>query len=207
MKHSTGWVVVWGGAAGLLSACAPVPVTVPVPVSRVILLPEDNGKPTAVVVSTRAGSQQLSKPYQMAEITPEGQVTPGTTTEAAVKERYGAMLSQLPPRPEQFLLYFQPGGSTLTAESKALLPTILANARSRKGGEITVIGHTDRVGALQANDALSLGRAQAVRDLLVAQGFNADLIEAVGRGERAPLVPTEDEVAEPKNRRAEVVVH
>lgn len=198
MKRSTGWWLVWGLVAGLLSACAPV--------SRVILLPEEAGKSSAVVVTTPAGSQQISKPYQLVEITPEGQMTLGTTTPLAVMERYGNMLSQLPRPPEQFLLYFEPGGSTLTAESKALLSTILANARSRKGGEITVIGHTDRVGALQANDALSLGRAQAVRDLLVAQGFNADLIEAVGRGERAPLVPTEDEVAEPKNRRAEVVV-
>ena len=36
--------------------------------------------------------------------------------------------------------------------------------------------------------------------------FEANLIEAVGRGEREPLVPTEDEVAEPRNRRAELLV-
>jgi outer membrane protein OmpA-like peptidoglycan-associated protein len=28
----------------------------------------------------------------------------------------------------------------------------------------------------------------------------------VGRGEREPVVPTDDEVAEPRNRRAEIVV-
>jgi outer membrane protein OmpA-like peptidoglycan-associated protein len=28
----------------------------------------------------------------------------------------------------------------------------------------------------------------------------------VGRGEREPAVPTEDEVVEPRNRRAEVIV-
>jgi outer membrane protein OmpA-like peptidoglycan-associated protein len=32
------------------------------------------------------------------------------------------------------------------------------------------------------------------------------LIEARGRGEREPVVATEDEVAEPRNRRAEVLV-
>lgn len=198
MTHRPTMWLAWGLLVGLLSACAPV--------SRVILLPEEAGKSSAVVVTTKAGSQPLTKPYQQVEVTPEGAMVLGTTTPLAVMERYGQLLAQMPRPPEQFLLYFEPGGSTLTAESKALVPTILANARSRKGGEITVMGHTDRVGALQANDALSLGRAQAVRDLLVAEGFNADLIEAVGRGERAPLVPTEDEVDEPRNRRAEVVV-
>ena len=69
-----------------------------------------------------------------------------------------------------------------------------------------VAGHTDRQGSLEANDALSLQRAQAVRALLIERGFQVELIEAVGRGERDPVVPTEDEVVEPRNRRAEIEV-
>jgi outer membrane protein OmpA-like peptidoglycan-associated protein len=123
-----------------------------------------------------------------------------------VLERYGALLTQLPAAEEQFILYFEPGGAELTAESQALLPKILARANARKGGEILVVGHTDRVGAVEANDALSLQRARSVRDVLVGRSFKPDLVEAVGRGERSPVVATEDEVAEPKNRRAEIVV-
>ena len=69
-----------------------------------------------------------------------------------------------------------------------------------------MVGHTDRQGTVEANDALSLRRAQAIADLLVAQGFAPELISARGRGEREPLVPTADEVVEPRNRRAEVIV-
>ena len=183
----------------LLSGCAPV-------VTRVVLLPDDLGKPSAVDVKTAAGIQRLSKPYQTAEIDKDGQVALSATDSQAVKERYGALLAQRPAAEVQFLLYFETGGAQLTAQSKAIVPEILTHARSRPGGEIIVLAHTDRVGSLEANDALSLRRAQAIRELCVAQGFKPDLVDAVGRGERTPVVATADEVAEPQNRRAEIIV-
>jgi outer membrane protein OmpA-like peptidoglycan-associated protein len=45
-----------------------------------------------------------------------------------------------------------------------------------------------------------------VRDELVKVGIAADRIRVEGRGEREPLVPTPDEVAEPRNRRVEISV-
>jgi OmpA-OmpF porin, OOP family len=69
-----------------------------------------------------------------------------------------------------------------------------------------VVGHTDRVGTVPYNDALSLRRAERVQAQLVQLGIPAAQIQAAGRGERAPLVPTEDEVAEPRNRRVEITV-
>lgn len=182
-----------------LVACA-------VPSTRVILLPEGPGKTSAVEVKAASGTQRLSKPYETAEVDKAGQVALVASDPLVVMSRYGAILTQLPAKEEQFVLYFETGGAQLTADSQAQLPSILARARARKGGEIIVTGHTDRQGALEANDALSLQRARAIAQLLMAQGFASELIDAVGRGERAPLVPTEDEVAEPRNRRAEVVV-
>jgi len=183
----------------LLLGCA-------VPVTRVVLLPEPGGRSSAVEVKTSTGTQTLSKPYQSAEVDATGQVTQVTMNPLQVMDRYGSMMGQMPLAEEQFLLYFEPGGSSLTKESQDLLPKILARAKARKGGEIVVIGHTDRVGSVEANDALSLKRAQSIRELLLGQSFKPDLIEAVGRGERSPLVTTADEVAEPKNRRAEILV-
>ncbi|MDD2881225.1 MAG: OmpA family protein [Rhodoferax sp.] len=184
--------------AGLLSACAPA--------SRVILLPQDGGKPSAVEVKTATASQVLSAPYQTASVSPAGDLVLGTTEPQVVQERYGSLLAQKPPPEELFVLYFEPGGSQLTAPSQALLPTILRQARARKGGEIVVVAHTDRVGSVPANDALSLKRAQVIRELFVVQGFAPALVDAVGRGERSPLVPTDDEVDEPQNRRADIIV-
>ena len=170
---------------GCLTACAPA--------SRVILLPQTSGQPSAVEVTAAAGAQRLSLPYQTAEVSKQGQIELKITAPERVRD-------------EQFILYFEPGGASLTGQSQTLLPTILDKARQRSGGEIIVIGHTDRVGAVEANDALSLQRARVIRELLVSQGFKPELVDAVGRGERAPLVATDDEVAEPLNRRAEIVV-
>jgi outer membrane protein OmpA-like peptidoglycan-associated protein len=172
----------------------------------VILLPEASGRSTAVEVKTAVASQVLASPYQTASVNTSGDLAISVTEARVVQERYGNLLAQKPPPDEQFLLYFEAGGAQLTAQSLALLPTILTHALARKGGEIIVAGHTDRVGSVEANDALSLQRAKAIRELFVAQGFKPDLVDAVGRGERAPLVPTEDEVAEPQNRRAEILV-
>jgi OOP family OmpA-OmpF porin len=182
----------------ILAACAPV--------SRVTLLPQANGQPSAVVVTTAQGSQVIARPYDLVEIQKDGALKLAQTTAAEVAKEHPQLLALQPPPAASFVLEFEPGSSNLTAASQARLPDVIQSAQGRAGGEIVVTGHTDRQGSLEANDALSLKRALAVRDLLIGQGFKAELIEAVGRGEREPVVPTEDEVVEPRNRRAQVLV-
>jgi OOP family OmpA-OmpF porin len=191
-------LVAAGVIAGLLSACAPA--------TRVTLLPQASGASSAVMVSTSQGQQVLTQPYQVAEVSRRGGINSATTSPEAVRAQYPQLLALQPPPPEPFVLQFEPGSALLTAESQAQLPNVIARAQARAGGEIVITGHTDRQGSLEANDRLSLERAGAIRALLIARGFSASLIEAVGRGEREPVVPTEDEVVEPRNRRAEVLV-
>lgn len=184
--------------AALLSACAPA--------TRVTLLPQSTGIPSAVEVRTDKGVQRLSKPYQVANVNASGAISLDTTNATRLRQTYPDLLALQPPAPERFTLEFELGTSQLTAQSQAQLDTVMARAQARAGGEVVVTGHTDRQGSTEANDRLSLQRAQAVRALLIERGFKANLIEAVGRGEREPLVPTDDEVAEPRNRRAELLV-
>lgn len=176
------------------------------PLSRVTLLPEPYGRATAVLVQGASGAQVLDQPYAVAAVQRTGAVDRAQTTAEEVQQRHGALLALQPPGLQRFVLQFEPGTATLTPESQAQLPGILVQARALPGGELVVVGHTDRTGSPQANDVLSLQRAQAVRNLLVAQGFQPELIEAVGRGEREPVVPTEANVDEPRNRRAEIIV-
>jgi OOP family OmpA-OmpF porin len=184
-------------AAVLCAACAPA--------GRVTLLPQPE-RSSAVVVSAARGSVELASPYAAAELGHKGELQPVQSSEAEVRERYPALLRLAPQAPQRFTLNFLPGTSDLTPESTAELDQVVATARARSGGEIVIVGHTDRQGAADANDALSLQRANAIRDLLVGKGFRPELIEPVGRGEREPVVPTDDDVPEPRNRRAEVVV-
>jgi outer membrane protein OmpA-like peptidoglycan-associated protein len=202
----------WGALALALALSTGCSGTRPIapPSLRVVLLPqsEADGQPRATAVEIKSGPSELvlNTPFAVAERNAQGQLTQRTATLDEVQARYGDVLKIQPASPETVVLQFLPGSSKLTPESESELPKLIALARGRAGGEIVVVGHTDRQGTVEANDALSLRRAQAVAELLVAQGFSRELISARGRGEREPLVPTDDEVIEPRNRRAEVVV-
>lgn len=193
-------------AAVLVPALAALTLVACAPATRVTLLPQANSHRSSVVVTSAKGQQIVAQAYDVAEIQKSGEFKLAKTTEAEVAKAYPQLIALQPAPAAVFVLEFETGTSTLTAASQARLPEVIRTAQSRAGGEIIITGHTDRQGALEANDALSLKRAQSVRELLIAQGFQAALIDAVGRGEREPVVTTEDEVVEPRNRRAEVVV-
>jgi outer membrane protein OmpA-like peptidoglycan-associated protein len=174
---------------------------------RVVLLPDDvSGKVGKInVVGQDGGEVLLDSAYGEAR-TGGGKVQSGTMDAETLRKEFGKELAMLPARPKSFLLYCVNGSDQLTAESRELLPAILEEVAKRPAPEVVVIGHTDRVGSLEYNDKLSLSRAQGVRDQLVALGFDPAHILVAGRGEREPLVPTDDEVPEPKNRRVEIEV-
>ena len=173
---------------------------------RVILLPSVDGKPSAVAVRDKSGEVLLNQPYA-ATVRRAGAVSGYQSSAEEVNERFADALAALPPRAVSYTVYFASGSSdTLTPESLLEFDKVKADLAARPAGEIRVIGHTDRVGSVQSNDAFSLKRATAVRELLIAAAVKAAVIETAGRGEREPLVPTEDEVDEAKNRRVEINV-
>jgi outer membrane protein OmpA-like peptidoglycan-associated protein len=71
---------------------------------------------------------------------------------------------------------------------------------------VSVVGHTDRSGSDQSNVELGLRRANVVQALLVETGVEIAAIDVASHGEAAPLVPTDDGVVEPKNRRVEITI-
>ena len=124
-----------------------------------------------------------------------------------MKARYGEVLEARPPRPVTFVVRFETGSATqLTSESFAVITQLKAALASWPAPQLTVVGHTDRAGTAQSNDALSLKRAQTVGQQLIALGISASSLETAGRGEREPLVPTEDGVANAANRRVEITL-
>lgn len=56
---------------------------------------------------------------------------------------------------------------------------------------VVVAGHTDRLGSATYNENLSMARAETVRQALVNEGVNEQVIEVVGHGESQPLVQCE----------------
>lgn len=172
---------------------------------RIVLLPSADGRSSAVVVRDTQGEHVLAQPYA-ATARRLGENRTYQSSPEEVQERFAAALAARPAPPRSYVLYFQEGGNELTPESQADFARVRVEIVERSAAEVMVIGHTDRVGSISANDALSLKRAEAVRSLLVEAGIPADQLEVAGRGEREPLVPTADEVAEAKNRRVEINV-
>jgi outer membrane protein OmpA-like peptidoglycan-associated protein len=103
---------------------------------------------------------------------------------------------------------FRSGSADLSPEAIRTLDnlgTALSNSKLA-GFRFRIEGHTDTVGSRDANKGLSERRADTVVDYLVTH-FKIDRsrLEAVGMGEDGLLVPTSDQVSEPKNRRVVVV--
>ncbi len=71
--------------------------------------------------------------------------------------------------------------------------------------KLFIAGHTDSVGATSANQTLSLRRAQAIALYFRKKKLSLPVLYE-GFGEQALLVETDDEVDEPKNRRAEYIL-
>jgi len=184
--------------AAFLAACAHQTGTV-------VLLPEKDGRNAAVAV--RQGDQEvvLAEPYAAARQTTSGPRA-YTSSPQEVQAQFGAALAAQPSRPTSFTLYFIEGGDEFTDASKQILADVLSEIARHRVPDIVVVGHTDSVGSDPSNDALALRRANTVRALLIARGFAPESIVAVGRGKREPLYPTADGVAEPRNRRVEIIV-
>jgi outer membrane protein OmpA-like peptidoglycan-associated protein len=188
-------------AALILGGCATAPSQ-----DLVVLLPDKDGKVGTLVVQNQKGSAVLNTAYATARTAADGSVARGTASQSEIKDVFGSALAAQPPRPISFTLYFESGSDEITVQSKQEVKRILAEMARREAPDITVIGHTDRVGSDPSNDALSLQRAGRVKSMLVGMGVPAERVLIAGRGRREPLIPTADGVIEPRNRRVEISV-
>jgi outer membrane protein OmpA-like peptidoglycan-associated protein len=199
-------------AALLIAGCAspspPAPPPAPRLTDTVVLLPEADGRAAAVAVAVRQGGNEvvLDRPYAGAQAGPGAPPRAFASSAEQVRERFGAALAAQPPRPTAFTLNFVLGTDTLTEESRAVVERVFAEIAARPAPDIVVIGHTDTIGSTASNDALSLQRAETIARELQRRGIAPENVRASGRGERELSVPTADNVAEPRNRRVEIIV-
>jgi outer membrane protein OmpA-like peptidoglycan-associated protein len=127
-------------------------------------------------------------------------------SEADLQRIFGDALAALPPPSRRYTLYFRFDSDELTDESRALIPQILQAVAQQALPEVVVIGHTDTTGTDQSNVELGLKRANMVRTILIDARLNPSLIQVTSHGEADLLVPTANDVAEPRNRRVEITI-
>lgn len=197
LVHQVGGVVAVLIGCALLGACASS--------GTVVLLPEKDGRPASVAVKQGDKEVVLDQPYAAAKATALGPRAYHSNPQE-VDSQFGSALAAQPSRAATFSLYFVEGKDEFTEESKQVVDKILSEIATRPVPDVLVVGHTDAVGNDSFNDALGQRRAETVRTALIRLGIPPADIRAISRGKREPAVATADGVAEPRNRRVEIVV-
>ncbi len=163
----------------------------------------------AMVVYRYALGGNNSQPERLFRVTPVDAPATATSAEPTVAQ------NQAPQEPAKQWVktkanmtaeaFFAFNSARLTPSAKAELDRVAQQLKTQgHEGNVLIIGHTCDLGNDAANDKLSLQRATAVRDYLVAAGaFGATESLAEGRGKRDPKYPAEPATRE-KNRRVEL---
>ncbi|TCR03605.1 outer membrane protein OmpA-like peptidoglycan-associated protein [Sphingobacterium sp. JUb20] len=96
--------------------------------------------------------------------------------------------------------------SDLKASARENIKNLVSTLNKEQGTDILVIGHTDNVGSLDANQKVSENRANAVRAFAVSQGLASSRIRTEGRNFSEPLESNDTEAGRAANRRVEIVI-
>lgn len=173
-----------------------------------VLLPDPGGKVGKIMISNQRGTRTLDQARQFLVVKSKADSPNEVSTmdQAEVLAIFGRALAIQPLPPAKFLLYFEPESYRPLPASESEIPKIMQAIRNRNSMDISVNGHTDLKGKDDYNYNLSFLRAQQVRSLLEKQGVDPGAITTTSHGSSNPLVPTADNVAEPRNRRVEVIV-
>jgi outer membrane protein OmpA-like peptidoglycan-associated protein len=178
------------------------------PRHTVVLIADPDGHVGQAEVSTAGGKQLLEKTSEMTTVSGKA-AAPAPVSVASpefIAATFGEAMAVMPPPPEKFILFFETGTTVMIPESRATMAAALEAIKRRRAISISVSGHADAAGSQQLNEKLSYSRAQSIRDQLVQQGVDAERIIVSSHGKGNPLVPATEGVAEPRNRRVEVIV-
>ena len=125
-----------------------------------------------------------------------------TTTDTPSRQPQRVAAAALPVR---HLLFFRLNSAELTPEALEVLDSAARDAAAFPTADIRVAGFTDRTGDDEYNRKLSLRRTAAVSLALRERGIDVIRVDEVAIGESAQAFPTADNVAEPRNRRVEII--
>ncbi|MBF0474179.1 MAG: OmpA family protein [Nitrospirae bacterium] len=184
----------------LTTGCASNKVTV--------CLLHEEGKTSSIEVYNKNGSQVIDKENYLTTVsgTEASPIKPEPVSQKYIDTLYESALKALPTAPDKFILYFESNSSEIVAESQPKLPLIVESIKKRESVDVSIIGHTDTVGTPKLNYELSLDRAKTVSDYLLKNGIDKNILHIEYHGKENPLIPTGDNVDEPRNRRVEVII-
>jgi outer membrane protein OmpA-like peptidoglycan-associated protein len=103
-------------------------------------------------------------------------------------------------------LFFVTGKAEINKMSYPELARLIDLMKKHKAMEVEIAGHTDDKGSDKVNNALSLERANAVKDYLIGKGIEANRLQAKGYGKTKPVADNKTEEGRQKNRRVDFTI-
>jgi|SRR5690554_180646 len=103
-------------------------------------------------------------------------------------------------------ILFDFNSSTLKSAAKTNIAKLVETLNKEPGTNILVVGHTDNVGSLAANQKVSESRAAAVRSYAVSQGLSSSRIKTEGKNYSEPIASNDTNEGRAENRRVEIVI-
>lgn len=171
-----------------------------------MVMPEAGGKAGTLIVTLKDGREETLQGDYRAMTQMGGKSETFVGNQEQLERTFGTAVAALPKPPVSATLYFLSGKDELTAESKVTAERVYRDFLDRQSPEVWIIGHTDTVGSNAYNEALSVRRADRVRQALLKLGVPAESIVTKGMGKREPVIQTPDGSDEPRNRRVEISV-
>lgn len=102
-------------------------------------------------------------------------------------------------------ILFDVNKSEVKPQSMGTIKQIVSLLNGNPTLKLEIDGHTDSDGDAQANVALSQARADAVKQVIVAQGINASRLTTKGYGATKPIASNDTPEGKANNRRVEFV--
>lgn len=103
-------------------------------------------------------------------------------------------------------VHFNSNETKILNETKPYLNRLADYIKNRAFEEVVIIGHTDSVGVISENIALSLNRAESIKSYLIVNGIPKETIKCVGKGSSEPIMTNDTELGRSKNRRIEIKI-
>lgn len=103
-----------------------------------------------------------------------------------------------------YIVYFDADSAIISPSSAEILDDVVRAYQGCGPVQITISGHTDRMGEERYNVGLSQRMAISVRNHLATKGISNAVMTTEAFGEIRPRVTTGDGVSEALNRRVEI---
>jgi outer membrane protein OmpA-like peptidoglycan-associated protein len=134
----------------------------------------------------------------------------GEVTSPAMDELESSLSARDAPTEPHAIVFnevtFDFGTAALTPQGRAAVSALATSLVAHPNAVVMLEGHTDGVGNADTNKKLSLDRAQAVKDVLVSRGVQADHLQVAGKGDDEPVASNATDEGRARNRRLAVIV-